>query len=130
MPHAQTHKYVEKDGDKVERAGREKTGCRARKTADGNEGRLRSCTGKAETASRIDEGICRCECNRKVFAEVGDEEKIFQGHQRDKDSLFDGKAHRAIWTICRNRDGVIGKTQYFQILEPHKGSGFDNVKVQ
>lgn len=66
----------------------------------------------------------------KVFAEVGDEEKIFQGHQRDKDSLFDGKAHRAIWTICRNRDGVIGKTQYFQILEPHKGSGFDNVKVQ
>lgn len=48
---------------------------------------------RAESASRIDEGICRCECNRKVFAEVGDEEKIFQGHQRDKDSLFDGKAH-------------------------------------
>lgn len=31
MPHAQTHKYVEKDGDKVEHA----------EGADGNEGRLR-----------------------------------------------------------------------------------------
>lgn len=51
---------------------------------------------KVETGGRIDEGICRCECNRKVFAELGDEERIFQGHRRDKDSWCDGKAHRAI----------------------------------
>lgn len=39
--------------------------------------------------------------------------KYFKGTERDKDSLFDGKAHGAIWTICRNRNGVIGKTQLF-----------------